>query len=470
MGNPESKLDPHQIDSQYAGFPPFADWATCGVNLERWERACSRLRQHRQSSPEAFKKALNIVSRATAVDTGAIENLYETDRGFTFTVAMELASWEAAVEERGANVRPLLEAQFNAYDYVLDLATTKTPLSETWIRELHAVMCAGQETYTVSIPSIGVQKHILRKGEYKANPNHVRQKKDGKVHAYAPVDLTADEMYRLMLEIRSEAFQKAHPALQAAYAHYAFVSIHPFADGNGRVARALASVFTLRAESVPVLVLFDTRAEYYEALQAADQKDYQPFVDFMFNRSLEGIELVSQSFETVIESDLEGSIQKINSFYSTKSGFDRLEIEQAGQVFVKNLANQIAQKASELGEKRINLRVDLARFGQVGAESYFQPGEPGGFRVLGTLQPPVYTTVNHDFTLFIPTNPDLEDEIYVQKISEGSESPERYACRVDEVLPTMKSATQIRIVLMAERIVRRLVKEMMMQALPPNLR
>jgi Fic family protein len=455
MGNPESKLDSHQIDSQYAGFPSFTDWVTCTVNLERWERACSRLRQHRQSSPEAFKKALNIVSRATAVDTGAIENLYETDRGFTFTVAMELASWEAAVEERGANVRPLLEAQFNAYDYVLDLATSKTPLSEAWIRELHEVMCAGQETYLVSTPQ-GPQKHPLPRGKYKVNPNHVRQQ-DGQIHAYAPVDLTADEMHRFILETRSETFQNAHPALQAAYAHYAFVAIHPFADGNGRVARALASVFTLRVESIPVLVLFDTRAEYYEALQAADQKDYQPFVDFMFNRSLEGIELASESFETMRDGDFKESVEKVNSYYSTKSGYGRTEIEKAGLNLIKYFRDQLNKKIDQMKLKNIvhtvqNVNVDRKEPGLI-----ILSGEKSGLNITSGSLSPFEVSISNFFVLIFPIDPDLEDEAYIENIYDKSE---RYGFRIDEILPSIKSVTQIRISLMADRLLSRITQKL----------
>src|SRR5439155_9702338 len=37
-----------------------------------------------------------------------------------------------------------------------------------------------------------------------------------------------------------------HPAIQAAWAHVALAAIHPFADGNGRAARVLASLAMYR--------------------------------------------------------------------------------------------------------------------------------------------------------------------------------------------------------------------------------
>jgi len=85
--------------------------------------------------------------------------------------------------------------------------------------------------------TVGPQEQALPKRQYKIMPNHVRTRK-GADHSYAPVDVTPAEMARLVAELRSDAFLTAHPVLQAAYAHYGLVAIHPFADGNGRVARA----------------------------------------------------------------------------------------------------------------------------------------------------------------------------------------------------------------------------------------
>jgi Fic family protein len=55
-------------------------------------------------------------------------------------------------------------------------------------------------------------------------------------------------MARLVAELGSERFIKAHPIAQASYTHYCLAAIHPFADGNGRVARAVASTYLYRGD------------------------------------------------------------------------------------------------------------------------------------------------------------------------------------------------------------------------------
>jgi fido (protein-threonine AMPylation protein) len=63
------------------------------------------------------------------------------------------------------------------------------------------------------------------------------------------------------------------PILVAAWLHHRFTEIHPYQDGNGRVARALITLILLRADLLPLVVDRDLRVEYLDALQAADHGD-----------------------------------------------------------------------------------------------------------------------------------------------------------------------------------------------------
>ena len=49
----------------------------------------ARLNAQKAPLSDHWKRAVDIVLRATAFDTGAIEGLYETDYGFTFAVAVQ---------------------------------------------------------------------------------------------------------------------------------------------------------------------------------------------------------------------------------------------------------------------------------------------------------------------------------------------------------------------------------------------
>lgn len=64
-----------------------------------------------------------------------------------------------------------------------------------------------------------------------------------------------------------------HPVVEAAWLHHRFTQIHPFQDGNGRVARALAALVCIRAGGFPVVVTRAQKADYIRALEAADEGD-----------------------------------------------------------------------------------------------------------------------------------------------------------------------------------------------------
>lgn len=287
-----------QADFLYKSFPDFSAWGELSPSdIDLWNRVAANLNERRQSATtETLKSAVEVAVRAAALDTGAIEGLYTVDRGFTMTVAFQSLAWEQAIDERGAGVRELFEAQLQAYELVLNAVTRKTHISEAWIRTLHEEICAAQKTNRV-LTEVGWQEQELPKGQYKSRPNHVRLG-DDTIHAYAPVDQVAEEMHRLVEQIRTPEFEAAHPILQASYCHYAFVVIHPFADGNGRVARALASTFFYRAQSIPLVIFANQRPAYLDALQAADLGDFRPVTKFFRDRGIDTMQLVGESLLT----------------------------------------------------------------------------------------------------------------------------------------------------------------------------
>lgn len=59
--------------------------------------------------------------------------------------------------------------------------------------------------------------------------------------------------------------------------HYRFVWIHPFIDGNGRVARLLMNLILIRSGFPPTIILNSDRKKYYNALNRADRGEFQTF-------------------------------------------------------------------------------------------------------------------------------------------------------------------------------------------------
>ncbi|MDR0592903.1 MAG: Fic family protein [Bifidobacteriaceae bacterium] len=289
----------------YQPFPDFTEWAVQfdPALVEAYRQRFERARE--SAEHPRLDAAAREVLRSAAVETGAIEGLYPSDRGFTRSVATMAAGWEAAADQKGPHVRTTIEDQLRAYELVLDAATgSDAPaITQAWLRELHAALTASQETCRVQVDLLdgarrGWQDRKLEHGAYKTWPNSPSWPGSGEVRAYAPPGDTPAEMARLVDQLRTSAFEQAHPVVRAAYAHHALTWIHPFADGNGRVARALASVFLYQLDKrfgVPFLMFADQRNEYYDALEAADRGLREPLVDFFAERVIDAILLIEQA-------------------------------------------------------------------------------------------------------------------------------------------------------------------------------
>lgn len=294
-----SKSEIDNADGLYQPFPAFGDWPHDLPDQALWDADVQGLQAAGEAADEdVLDRARGLAMRTAAFETGAIEGLYSTDRGLTLTVAEATTTWAQEVSEReGADAVKLFESQLDAFRLVLDFATKSFPkATQKWIRDLHAVLTEPQETYVVHTPN-GTKKSPLPRGEYKTQPNHVITR-EGAIHAYAPVEQTHPEMSRLVEELGSSGFEAAHPVIQAAYSHYAFVAVHPFADGNGRVARALASAYTYRAASVPLLLMADQREAYFDALADADDGDPRPFIALISQVSRDAVRMVTGSLRT----------------------------------------------------------------------------------------------------------------------------------------------------------------------------
>lgn len=273
----------------YSPFPNFADWDV-NVDTSAFDTYAKRLVEAKKgATSDQNRRVLRRALREAAVDTNAIEGVFSTDRGFTRTVATEAAAWEAAMEAKGSRARAAFEDSLAAYELVLDAVTASHPITEKWIRDLHSTLLRSQDTYDV-LTVAGVQAQPLPKGQYKKYENSPSLP-GGEIHMYAPVLETAPEMHRFVEQLRTSEFAAAHPVVQAAYSHYAFVAIHPFSDGNGRVSRALASVFLYRSVGVPFVVFDDQKNRYFDALQMADRGDPQPFIQFVSARATDTMAL-----------------------------------------------------------------------------------------------------------------------------------------------------------------------------------
>jgi len=166
-----------------------------------------------------------------------------------------------------AEVAAIIQDHLGAVESLFDFVKGNRDLTVGYIRELHAILMQHVKTHRVQDQFGNFFDADLQAGVYKSLPNN--PKRNGSVHEYCPPEHVACEMDRLDA-LHAEHVQRGLPAeVQAAWIHHAFTQIHPFSDGSGRVARAIASLVFIRGGSFPLVVNRDDRADYIGALEIA---------------------------------------------------------------------------------------------------------------------------------------------------------------------------------------------------------
>ena len=144
------------------------------------------------------------------------------------------------------------------------------PLTQNFIRTLHKTLL--REDYTVyrNLPGGMQTSYTIHAGQYKTRPNSVITRY-GDRFEYASPEETPALMTDLINWYNSEEeLGRLSPVELAALFHYRYIRIHPFEDGNGRIARLLVN-YILSRHGLPMIVVRSRKKqEYLEALHQAD--------------------------------------------------------------------------------------------------------------------------------------------------------------------------------------------------------
>ncbi len=216
------------------------------------------------------------LAREWAIETGIIEGAYTLDRGTT-RILIERGIDSAYISHRATDRDPelvarMIQAHFEVLEGLFAFVKGERGLTPGYIKELHAALLRHVQTVVVFDQFDRSFETSLEKGVYKRLPNNPRRP-DGTLHEYCPPEHVASEMDRLV-GLHGEHEQRGVPPLvEAAWLHHAFTQIHPFQDGNGRVARALASLVLIKSGFLPLVVSRDGREQYIRALELADTGD-----------------------------------------------------------------------------------------------------------------------------------------------------------------------------------------------------
>ena len=275
----------------------------------RWHEVRGRL-QDPAIDPTLLDIWLRERNRAFAIETGQIEGLYTLRRGVTEQLIAEGFEGVRAVHavEPGLadeTLRGLLQDQHDAIELVFEAAGGPRGLGHHALKSWHQLLTRHQE-YAPGVRDGRRVEIPLRRGDsYKVWPNNPRRH-HGVIHEYCPPEQTRSEMDRLLEMHRAHRDLDLPTDVEAAWLHHEFVRVHPFQDGNGRMARLLVAYVFARHRECPPVISLEQREHYILSLEEADRGNLRTFIDFLADLAA----LNTRSATATAENVLRGTCRK----------------------------------------------------------------------------------------------------------------------------------------------------------------
>lgn len=317
---------------------------------QSWREFKARLKDSNKTGLQEFNERL---IRSLSIETGILERIYELDRGTTEAL-IQRGFLEELIQRDSTNIEPsalvdILHDQEAAVHLVQDLVARASPLTRGTLFDLHAILTKHQET-VVAVDQFGNRLEIpLKRGAFKDHPNNPRRP-DGSTHEYCPPEHVASEMDNLLAWYGS--YETKEPLLVSAWLHHRFTQIHPFQDGNGRVARALVTMVLLRADLLPLVIDRDRRVEYLEALERADAGNLESLIELFSSLEKNAI-LQALSLDVEAEQRTERTLTSA-VIESLVAKFDkRRQVQRQELLCVNPVAERMRKRASQIVRSKL---------------------------------------------------------------------------------------------------------------------
>ena len=242
----------------------------------RIQRKKERLDAHRPLPESAVRKLREELRLLHTYHSNAIE-------GNTLTLQETKLVLGEGLTIGGKSVREHLEATNNAeaFDLIEAIAKEKREIDHITIQRIHEVVTRG-----IDVDAGKYRVHNVRiTGATKTPPD------------FSKVYHLIDDLIALL----KDKERKEHPIKTATFLHHKLVEIHPFTDGNGRVARLLTNLYLMKEGYPPIVLRKEERGKYYHFLRIADEGNLGPFENFIAKSADESLTLYLAIFGDIDE-------------------------------------------------------------------------------------------------------------------------------------------------------------------------
>ncbi|MCB0567007.1 MAG: Fic family protein [Phaeodactylibacter sp.] len=141
----------------------------------------------------------------------------------------------------------------------------------------------------------------INPGEYKTLPNYLYSPQGERIDFEPPeevprllnelINWTNNHLYPEGLGRHSRKKYNLHPILVACIFHLRFIRIHPFGDGNGRLARILMNLILMVKGYMPAIIRQESRQVYFNALNQSSEEDISTLASFVLESVIRSMDI-----------------------------------------------------------------------------------------------------------------------------------------------------------------------------------
>ncbi len=220
----------------------------------------------------------SLITHSTAIEGSTITEL-ENQIMFDHGVSLKGKS----IEEQSMNLD--LKA---AYEKAIELAKQHTPITTDMLISLSALVMknTGKE-YNTALGNFSTARGELRLLNVTAGVGG---------RSYMSYSKVPAKLAEFCEQLNNERAKASTMSLDELYqmtfdAHYNLVTIHPWADGNGRMARLVMNMLQFEFGLIPAKILKEDKEEYIKALVATREDDdldiFRGFMTSMMEQNLQ---------------------------------------------------------------------------------------------------------------------------------------------------------------------------------------
>lgn len=263
---------------------------TISTLIKQLDQLKEQLDSFRPIPPDYYRKIMQKLHLDWNYNSNSIEG-----NTLTLSETKQLLYYGLTAKGKPINDHKEMEGHAKVLKRMEEIVHQDLLLTETLIKEFHSLILVPDYDKSKE------QEVEINPGQWKQQPNYLLTPTGEKLEFLPPEEVPAamnelinwanNQLHQNNLNRHNKKKYNLHPLKIACGFHKRFIDIHPFGDGNGRMARILMNLILMQQGYMPAIVYLEERQEYYRALNTSTFEDISPLADYIGKNLMKSMQL-----------------------------------------------------------------------------------------------------------------------------------------------------------------------------------